>query len=1374
MEKRVWVTTRSTVRTPNDLTECKVMRGIIDQELRERKYKHGDDDKNGVAPNQSALGWCHLETQLVPAFVIDEGILLDYMAIVSTTTAVGWVVSPIINSMVSLVQSYISSQYSWKSEVENDLKNLTVTLVEILPVVGVAERRKVVDRDQMVLLRQMKEAVCDAEDVLDEFDYMLLRGKNEHQGMVRRIASSSLSLGKRLIGVDKLRSKLQKVIESMTRVKDCAVKFVSVMGLEITDSSQSHECVPARATGSFPNEDTILGREKEFDELVSWLLKQSDVPSPDNGLSLITEVHHVAGVGGTDKAAVAKLIYNDNRIALHTIVGGGGIGKTTVAQRIYNDKRITETFDLKMWVCVSYNFDKINLLKEIIAHTTGGKNIELTNFNFNMLQEELKRRISGKRFLLVLDDVWYDENFGEHNNKQRWSELMAPMENAQEGSKILVTTRMELVAKMLDSRNPFFLQGLGQDKSWSLFSKCADMSDDIHPELRRIGSQIVQGLHGLPLAIKVIGGHLKSKSRVAEWNEVLQNNTFDQNDISKISRLSYDGLPEHLKRCFAYCSLFPKGYHIDPNRLIHMWIAQGFVDIGGSAKTSLEDRGRSYFNDLLTRSFFQMLRHGNQTFYVMHDIMCDLALNVSEGECFRFGREDMEEIPLYTRHLSVYSENLGNLVNCDLTKLRSLIVLSKSWFCSKVCLNHDILRKLKSVRVLDISGCCFEKLPDAVNRLIHLRYLGISRTYYPLPQEMTMYHLQALFVQYHSCCSLREYGNPLKGRVKNVAGHFHLPESINKLINLTHVHVEKAYVLMLSSTHILPSVECAGEFHVDEEEGSLVGLKDLKKLRGQLTIMSLDKVKNKVEASKAHLHLKEHITKLELQWGSSKCASSTKRGFEVLDALKPHPDLEELTISGYPGARSPSWLESCWLSRVQLICLRDCGRLEVLPPLGNLPLLKTLEVRRMEKLKTLGREFFGYAGFPSLESLLLELLPKLEWCLVDNDQVFHNLRHLSVAGCPELRAYPTYPRTLEHIAILDKERIQVKAYMDSVVLSRSFCCLVSSFFHVLHAHHLEFVENMEIFVNCVVPESMSKTVFGNLKSLKKLKIYGIDLANTLSVVATLWDENGCTMLPSSLGRLELQRCYLQPSSLSKFSSLDTLHLIECDTLEMPCLPLSLRQLRMLKQLEIHGCDWITSFEGAEALVSLEEMKIDQCNDLEYVPAVSDMPSLQKLHLSRCPQVMRLSMAGHQTALKELVIAFCDALSSLGELRGLVSLTKLEVVECSDFVLLPEMDSLYSLRILVINRCPRLRSLPRSGFPVSLKAFFLNGCHPALGEQFQRKEGPDWNKVAALPGYMCCTDISSEQWHLQWKWNSDVSESANGVSFAQDTDLYYSE
>ena len=118
---------------------------------------------------------------------------------------------------------------------------------------------------------------------------------------------------------------------------------------------------------------------------------------------------------------------------------------------------------------------------------------------------------------------------------------------------------------------------------------------------------------GVPLAIKSIGNVLHLEKTEHKWsyvkNNILEIATQQTNDIFPILKLSYDRLPSHLKRCFAFCSMFPKDYEIDKVTLIQLWIAQDFIQ-PSNKNQELEDAANEYFKDLLWRSFFEEVTNG--------------------------------------------------------------------------------------------------------------------------------------------------------------------------------------------------------------------------------------------------------------------------------------------------------------------------------------------------------------------------------------------------------------------------------------------------------------------------------------------------------------------------------------------------------------------------------------------------------------------------------------------------------------------------------------------------------------------------------------------------------------------------------------------
>jgi len=167
-----------------------------------------------------------------------------------------------------------------------------------------------------------------------------------------------------------------------------------------------------------------------------------------------------------DKEEIIKFLLLDNgsrtSAPIISIVGLGGMGKTTLAQLVYNDHRIQESFELKAWVYVSESFDVVGLTKAMLESFDSSLNSE----NLQVLQRQLQQRLTYKKYLLILDDVW-------NGNGECWEQLLLPFNKGSSESKIVVTTRDKEVAIAIKSAKLFDLERLGESDCWSLFVRLA-------------------------------------------------------------------------------------------------------------------------------------------------------------------------------------------------------------------------------------------------------------------------------------------------------------------------------------------------------------------------------------------------------------------------------------------------------------------------------------------------------------------------------------------------------------------------------------------------------------------------------------------------------------------------------------------------------------------------------------------------------------------------------------------------------------------------------------------------------------------------------------------------------------------------------------
>ncbi|MQM21386.1 hypothetical protein Taro_054425, partial [Colocasia esculenta] len=473
-------------------------------------------------------------------------------------------------------------------------------------------------------LRDLQEVADAAEDLLDEFPHEALRlGFVGDGGWTAGSITELPRQRKRTSEMAMLHDqRMEEIVSRFMKIK----KPEQALKLDYRKEQMDAESIYAsRTTSSVIEEPHIVGRDKDLAKIKQFLLS-SDTEEP---------------IGSDDM---------DDHVFVMAIVGMGGLGKTTLAQLAYSDSQVNQHFELKSWVCVSEDFDVIRLTKAMLQSL----NVEASGLSeLDPLQRKLLQKLKGQgRLLLVLDDVWEADNLNIHS----WNLLTVPLRYSSADTKIIMTTRSRKVSEMVSRNSTYDLAFLPDEDTLKLFMLHAFEGRDpnLFQNLVVLGKEIARRCGGVPLATKTLGGLLRNKDD-EEWNKILDsevwNTTINQEDsIIPILWLSYRHLPAPLKRCFRYCSLFPKDFVFDRNQIICMWMAQGFIK--AIRREFMEDVGERYIDNLLSRSFFQQ-HPSNPKSLQMHDLMHDLAICVSGDECYSIEGDKPCLIPSHVRHLSI-------------------------------------------------------------------------------------------------------------------------------------------------------------------------------------------------------------------------------------------------------------------------------------------------------------------------------------------------------------------------------------------------------------------------------------------------------------------------------------------------------------------------------------------------------------------------------------------------------------------------------------------------------------------------------------------------------------------------------------------------
>ncbi|RVW74202.1 putative disease resistance RPP13-like protein 1 [Vitis vinifera] len=945
-------------------------------------------------------------------------------------------------------------------------------------------------------------------------------------------------------------AKIGGKIKKITRELDAVAKRKHDFDLREGVGGLSFEMEERLQTTSLVDESSIYGRDAEKEAIIQFLL--SEEASRDNG---------------------------DNGVSVVPIVGMGGVGKTTLAQIIYNDKRVESHFDTRIWVCVSDRFDVIGITKAILESVSRPSS---DYKNLESLQNKLKNELNGKRYFLVLDDVWNEK-------PQNWDALKAPFSVGAQGSMIIVTTRNEDVASLMrTTTSSHHLDVLSSQQCWLLFAKhaFAHMNPNIRQKLEPIGMEIVRKCKGLPLAAKTIGSLLGSKKDENVWNGVLRNDIWDlpneQSDILPALYLSYHYLPPNLKRCFAYCSIFPKDYKFEKRNLVLLWMAEGLLG-GSKREETIEDYGNMCFDNLLSRSFFQQ----SKSIFLMHDLIHDLAQFVSGKFCSSLDDEKKSQISKQTRHSSYVRAGKFELSKkfdpfYEAHNLRTFLPVHSGYQYPPIFLSKKVsdllLPTLKCLRVLSLADYHIVELPHSIGTLKHLRYLDLSRTSIRrLPESITnLFNLQTLMLS--NCYSLT-----------------HLPTKMRKLINLRHLDIsDTSLEEMPMGMEGLKRLRTLTAFVVGEDRGAKIKeLRDMSHLGGRLCISKLQNVVDDMDVFEANLKGKERLDELVMQWDDEATARDLQKETTVLEKLQPHNNLKKLTIEYYCGEKFPNWLSEHSFTNMVSMQLRNCKNCSSLPSLGQLGSLKELSIMRIDGVQKVGQEFYGNIGsslfkpFGSLEILRFEeMLEWEEW--VCREIEFPCLKELYIKKFGECDDVVVRSAgSLTSLASLDISNVckipnELGQLHSLVELYVRFCPELKEIPPILHS--LTSLKNLNI-ENCESLASFPEMALPPM--LEDLEITGCSTLESL--------PEGMMQNNTTLQCLAIRYCDSLRSLPRDIDSLKTLVIYECKKLELALQEdMTHNHYASLTEFEITGCcDSLTSFPLA-SFTKLERLCIEDC------------------------------------------------------------------------------------------------------------------------------------------------------------------------------------
>lgn len=490
----------------------------------------------------------------------------------------------------------------------------------------------------------------------------------------------------------------------------------------------------------------------------------------------------IVGFTVETETIINRLTRGSSQLDIVSIVGMAGQGKTTLAKKVFDDPSVRYCFNTRAWCCVTQVHDCKELLRGLLNDLIGYVD-KISDMSIEDLSHKVLKCLSGRKYLIVLDDIW---------DIRAWNELKDSFPNNNDGSRIMFTSRILALQAKFDSSS-HLLRLFSHEESWELLQKKLFYDGICPANLSDIGQQIVKNCKGLPLAVILVAGLLaRNVMNLDWWKEISYSvgSYISREGLMDIIELSYSNLPDSLKPCFLYFGAFREDQAISAQKLIRLWIAEGFIE--QTRLESMEDVAKEYLMDLINRSLVNVATRSSIGWIKechVHDLLRDFCLAKAKEEQFLH----LPNVSQYSSKIRYDQYRLG--IHHDwrafiksepsIAGVRSLIFNGDRKRLRYSLSNPErypggpsFFTKFKLLKVLDLEDVALATWDflKHITSLVHLRYLAVSgiASYIPLSID-NLRNLEVL-------------------RIKTSWNSVRLPKTIWRIKGLRHVHVNRPLV----------------------------------------------------------------------------------------------------------------------------------------------------------------------------------------------------------------------------------------------------------------------------------------------------------------------------------------------------------------------------------------------------------------------------------------------------------------------------------------------------------------------------------------------------------------------------------------------------